>query len=192
MSRSGNVINRVVLTALGLVFLAAGGLGLALSVGVFGAWRATYPVLPQEVSTFPDGRPWFWWAVAGVLLLVGVLAIAWLFVQLQTDRSTRLDRTTDAGDGYTTLHSSALTNAVEDEALGITGVTGVSANVHDHRGPRVHMRVELNDSADVDEVRTRLENEVVAHLREGVGDPRFPVTIELRPGSSGAPHRSVS
>ena len=185
MSSSGNVINRVVLTALGLLLLAAGGLGLALSVGVFGAWRATYPVLPQEVSTFPDGRPWFWWAVAGVLLLIAVLALAWLFVQLQTDRTTRLDRTTVAGDGYTTLHSSALTNAVEDEALGITGVTGVSANVHEHRGPRVYIRVEMNDSADVDEVRTRLENEVVAHLREGVGDPRFPVTIELRPGSSG-------
>ena len=192
MSSRANVINRVVLTALGLLLLAAGGLGLALSVGVFGAWRATYPVLPQEVSTFPDGRPWFWWAVAGVLLLIAVLALLWLLIQLRTDRATRLDRTTDAGNGYTTLHASALTNAVEDEALGITGVTGVSANVHEHRGPRVYIRVEMDNSADIDEVRTRLENEVVAHLREGVGDPRFPVTIELRPGASRTRQRSVA
>ena len=70
MSRRANVINRVVLTVLGLLLLAAGGLGLALSVGAFGAWRATYPVLPREVSTFPDGRPWFWWAAGAVLFLV--------------------------------------------------------------------------------------------------------------------------
>lgn len=191
MSSRANVINRVVLTALGLLLLVAGVAGLALSVGVFGAWRATYPVLPQEVSTLPEGRPWFWWAVAGVLLLIAALALGWLFSQLQTDRTTRLDRTTDAGDGYTTLHASALTNAVEDEARGINGVTGASANVHQHRGQHVSIRVELDDSADVDEVRTRLENEVVAHLREGVGDPRFPVTIELRPSVSRTPQRSV-
>lgn len=189
MSSHANVVNRVVLTVLGLLLLAAGGLGLALS---FGAWRATYPVLPEEVSAFPDGRPWFWWAVAGVLLLTAALALLWLLTQLKTERTTRLDRTTNARDGYTTLHAGALTNAVEDEALGVTGVSGASAHVYEHRGQRLFLRVELADSADIGEVRTRLENEVVAHLREGVGDPRFPVTIELRPGASRAPQRSVT
>ena len=191
MSSRANVINRVVLTALGLLLLAAGGLGLALSAGVFGAWRATYPVLPQEVSTYPDGRPWFWWAVAGVLLLIAVLALLWLLIQLKTDRTTRLDRTTNARDGYTTLHASALTNAVEDEALSVTGVTGASANAHEHRGQHVFLRVELVDSANIAEVRSRLEDEVVAHLREGVDDPLFPVTIQLRPAASKSHHRSV-
>lgn len=190
MSSHTNVINRAVLTVLGLLLLAAGGLGLAVSVGIFG--RATHPVLPHEVSTFPDGRPWFWSAVAGVLLLIAVLALLWLLTQLKTDRTTRLDRTTNARDGYTTLHAGALTNAVEDEALGITGVSSVSANLHEQRGQRVVLRVELADSADIGEVRTRLENEVVAHLREGVGDPRFPVTIELRPGASSTRKRSVT
>jgi hypothetical protein len=191
MSSQANVINRVVLTVLGLLLLAAGGLGLALGVGAFGAWRATDPVLPQEVRAFPEGRPWFWWAVAGALLLIAVLALLWLLTQLKTDRTTRLDLTTSLRDGYTTLHASALTNAVEDEALGITGVTSVSANVHGHRGQHMSLRVELADSADIGEVRSRLENEVVAHLREGVGDPSFPVTIELRPGASRTPQRAV-
>jgi hypothetical protein len=191
MSSRANVINRVVLTVLGLLLLVAGGLGLALSAGVFGAERATDPVLPREVSTFPDGRPWFWWAVAGVLLLIAALALLWLLTQLRTDRTTRLDRTTNARDGYTTLHVSALTNAVEDEALGIAGVTGASANVREHRGQHVFLRVELADSANVAEVRTRLEDEVVAHLREGVGDPRFPVTIQLAPGRQRTQHGAV-
>jgi hypothetical protein len=191
MSSRANVINRVVLTVLGLLLLAAGGIGLALGAGVFGEWRTTDPVLPQKVSTFPDGRPWFWWAVAGVLLLIAVLALLWLLTQLKTDRTTRLDRTTNARDGYTTLHASALTNAVEDDALDITGVTGASANVHEHRGQRVFLRVELADSANIAEVRIRLEDEVVAHLREGVGDPPFTVTIQLRPAASRTRERSV-
>jgi hypothetical protein len=192
MSRRANVINRVVLTVLGLLLLTAGGLGLALSLGAFGESRSDNPVLPEEVRTFPDGRPWFWWAMTGALLLIAVLALLWLLTQLKTDRTTRLDLTTNARDGYTTLHASALTNAVEDETLGIPGVTSVSANVREHRGKRLFLRVGLADSADIDEVRTRLENEVVAHLREGVADPRFPVTIELRPGASRTPQRSLS
>ena len=192
MSRHSNVVNRVVLTVLGLLLLTAGGLGLALAVGAFGESRADNPVLPEEVRTFPDERPWFWWAVVGGLVLIAVLALLWLLSQLKTDRTTRLDLTTNARDGYTTLHASALTKAVEDEALGIPGVTGVSASVREHRGKHLFLRVELADSADIDEVRTRLENEVVAHLREGVGVPRFPVTIELRPGASETPQRLLT
>ncbi len=192
MSSRANVVNRVVLTVLGLLLLTAGGLGLALSVGAFGESRADDPVLPEELRTFPDGRPWFWWAVVGGLLLIAVLALLWLLSQLRTDRTNRLDLTTNARDGYTTLHASALTNAVEDEALSIPGMTSVSASVREHRGKRLFLRVELAESADIDEVRTRLENEVVAHLREGVGDPRFPVTIELRPGASKKRQRSLT
>jgi hypothetical protein len=192
MSRRANVINRVVLAVLGLLLLTAGGLGLALSVGAFGESRADNPVLPQEVRTFPDGRAWFWWAVTGVLLLIAVLALLWLLNQLKTDRTSRLDLTTNARDGYTTLHTSALTNALEGETLGVPGVTSVSANVREHRGKHLILRVELAESADIDGVRTRLENEMVAHLREGVGDPRFPVTIELHPDASKTPQRSLT
>ena len=78
-------------------------------------------------------------------------------------------------------HTSALTNAVEDEALGIPDVTSVSANVREPGGKHLFLRVELAESADIDQVRTPTQNEVVTHLREGVGNPRFPVTIELRP-----------
>ena len=184
MSSRADVVNRLVLTILGLLLLAIGGLGIALSAGAFGAWRPTDPVLSQNVTTFPDERPWFWWAVVGVLLLIAVLALLWLRAQLTTHRAGQLDLTTNAGEGYTKLHASALTHAVEDEALGITGVTSASANLRHHRGHHVSIRVELADSANIAAVRTRLEDEVVAHLREAVGDPHFPANIELRPGAS--------
>ena len=186
MSHRANVINRVVLIVLGLLLLAVGALGLALSIGIFGSRRATDPVLPQSVSTFPHGRPWFWWALAGVLLVIAVLSLLWLLTQFTTDRATRLDRTADAREGYTTLRASALTDAVEDEASGITGVTDASATVYERHGQQVFLRVGLDADADIAEVRTRLEHDVVPHIREGVGIPRLPVIIELRPGTGTA------
>ena len=191
MSIRADHINRAVLCLLGLILMAAGGVGLALSLGAFGAWRATYPVLPLMVSTSPDGRPWFWWAVGAVLFLIAVLALLWLLTQFKTDRTSRLDCTTNARDGYTKLHAGALTNAVEHDALGITGVTRATANVYRRRGQEVFLRVELADSADLGEVRSCLEGEVVTHLRSAVGDTQMPITIELRPGASKTPQRSV-
>ncbi|MFL6182024.1 MAG: alkaline shock response membrane anchor protein AmaP, partial [Actinomycetes bacterium] len=93
MNSRANVINRVALTVLGLLLVAAGGLGLAVGVDALGGWQATDPVLRQEVSTFPDEHRWFWWVVSGALLLIAVLALLWLLAQLKTDRTTRLDLT---------------------------------------------------------------------------------------------------
>ena len=49
--------------------------------------------------------------------------------------------------------------------------------------------MDLADSADIDMVRARLENEVVSHLREAVSTPDYPVSIELRPGTSRSSQR---
>jgi hypothetical protein len=49
----------------------------------------------------------------------------------------------------------------------------------------------MPDSADIDRLRTRLENDLVAGVRETVGDPEFPVDIELRPDVRRTPARTV-
>jgi hypothetical protein len=180
-----------VLFLLGLLLAAAGGLGLALSLGAFGDRRATNPVLPENVHTFPEKEPWFWWAMAALALLIAVLALVWLMAQLRTSRVSRLDLTTDAREGYTTLHAGALTQAVEDEVRGMPGVTGASARVEDHPRRELSLTVGMTDTADIDALRTQLENGVVAHVREAVGDPEFPVAIELRPDVRRTPARTV-
>jgi hypothetical protein len=192
MSTRADGANRIVLMLLGLLLVAAGGLGLALSLGAFGEWRTTYPVLPEEVSSFPDEQPWFWWAVAGVALLTALLALLWLMAQLRIDRISRIDRTTDARDGYTTLHAGALTRAVEGETTGIAGVTSASARVHDRPRLGLSLTVAMTDSVDIDGLRTRLEDDVVAHVREAVDDPDLPVEVELRPDVRRTPQRSVA
>ena len=191
MRTRADTANRIVLFLLGLLLVAAGGLGLALSLGAFGDSRATSPVLPENVRTFPAKETWFWWALAGVALLIALLALMWLIAQLRTNRVSRLDLTTDAREGYTTLLAGAVTHAVEDEVGGMPGVTGASARIHDHRRQKLSLRVGMTDTTDIDELRTQLENGVVAHVREAVGDPELPVDIELRPDVRRTPARTV-
>lgn len=192
MRTRADTANRIVLFLLGVLLTAAGGLGLALSLGAFEDVRASSPVLDEEVRNFPDEHPWFWWAVAGAALLVALLAALWLLAQLRTSRSSRLDCTTEPREGYTTLHAGALTKAVEDEVGGLRGVTGASARVTDRRNQVLMLTVDMTDTSDIDKLRTRLENHVVAHVREVVGDPEFPVDIELRPDIRRTPTRTVA
>jgi hypothetical protein len=183
--------NRIVLFLLGLLLAAAGGLGLALSFGAFGDWRATSPALPDTVHTFPDNHAWFWWAVAGATLLIALLASWWLVAQLRTPRVSRLDRTDDSRAGYTTLHAGAVTKAVEDEVGSLGDVTSASARLQDHPRLGLSLTVGMTDTADIDALRTRLESDLVAHVRQAIGDAEFPVDIELRPDVRHTPARTV-
>jgi hypothetical protein len=50
----------------------------------------------------------------------------------------------------------------------------------------------MTDTADIDRLRGQLENTIVAHVREAVGDPEFPIDIELRPDVRRTPARTVA
>jgi len=186
-----DALNRTVFLLLGLILLAAGGLGLARGAEAFGTARATRPVLTKTVQEYPDQHPWFWWAVAGACLLIALLALRWLLSQLHSDRTTRIDRTTDAQDGYTLVHAGALSDAAEDDARSIGGVTDASAHVSENPS-RLVLRVDLADHADIAAVRSKLEHVTVTNIRAALDDGAFPVDIELRPGASRTPGRTVA
>ena len=181
MNARVDAVNRAVLTFVGLLLLAAGGLGLALSFGAFGKRPA---VLPDAMRNFAKEQSWFWWAVAAACVLIAALGARWLLAQLRTDRVARLDLTDDERDGVTLLHAGALTSAVEDEAKALRGVVGASAHLRDVRGRRLSLTVDLADYADIAELRDRLESELVGHARQATDDPTLPVDIELRPGQA--------
>lgn len=187
MSTRVGAANRTVLALIGLILLAAGVLGLALATGLFGRQRGNRPVLTQAVRTYPDGHPWFWWAVAAGAVIIALLALKWLLTQLGTDRANRIDRTTDARDGYTIVHAGALAEAVEGDAASIPGVSSAGAYVS--HPLQLNLRVDLTDEADIDSVRNALESTTVPHVREALNREDLPVRIELRPGPTTA--RSV-
>ena len=98
MSRRVDGANRAVLFLLGLLCALAGGLGLATSLGAFGAAPARARS-PRQLHRFAADRPWFWWAVAAGCLLLAFLGARWLLAQLRVDRLQRLDLTTDDRTG---------------------------------------------------------------------------------------------
>jgi hypothetical protein len=189
MSAPVNGVNRTVLTVIGLVLLAAGGLGLAYRFGAFG--DGEHPLLPQGMRDFAQDQPWFWWAIAGGCLLISLLALRWLLAQLHTDRVGRLDLTTDDRDGLTTLHAGALTEAVESETEQLRGVVGASAHLRDRRGRRLVLDIDLAEYADIAEVRQSVEDRIVAHARQAIDDPDLPVDVELRPSASRSAGRGL-
>ncbi|RBY77597.1 alkaline shock response membrane anchor protein AmaP [Geodermatophilus sp. TF02-6] len=189
MRRRVNGVNRVVLLLLGLVLLAAGVAGLAVSFGLVG--DSTDPVLPDRVRTYPDDQPWFWWAVAVGCLVLALLGLRWLFAQLATDRVGRLDLTVDDRDGLTTVHAGGFSDAVEEEVERLRGVAGASAHLRDEGGRRLVLTVDLADYADIAEIRRALEDRTVGHARQAVDDPDLPVDIRLRPGRARSASRGL-
>jgi hypothetical protein len=189
MNTRVDALNRVVLTLIGLLLFAAGGLGLAAGAGAFG--KAKGQLLPGNVRDFARTTNWFWWVVGAGALIIAVLALRWLVDQLRTDRASRLDLTTDDRDGTTMVHSGALTDAVADETESLRGVTGASAQLRDRRGKRLLLAVGLSDHADIGELRRSLEGQVVAHARQAIEDPTLPVDIELRQGRARSGDRGL-
>ena len=182
--------NRLALTLIALVLLAAGVLGLALSVGAFGSGVPRSPLVPEPVSSFVNDTPWFWWAALAVCLLVALLGLRWLLSLLRPDRAPSLDLTGDSREGITTLHAGALTAAVEQEAQSIRGVSGASATLRAEGGYRLDLVVKLGDNADIADARTQLEQQLIPNLRQAVGQD-LPVDIELRPGRRTAGRRQL-
>lgn len=189
MSPRVNGVNRSVEAVFGLLFLAAGGLGLALSFGAFG--NRNRSLLPQPVREFARDQPWFWWAVAAVCLVLALLGLRWLLAQLHTDRVGRFELTTHDRDGLTTVHASALEDAVEAESGSLRGVARASAQLLDRGGRRLTLAVDLTDYADIAEIRRALEDRVVDHARQALDDPELPVDIELRPGHTRSAGRGL-
>jgi len=182
--------NRLALALVGLLLLGAGVAGLVLSLGGFGPALAGSPLIPEGMSRFVNDTPWFWWAAAVACLLVALLGLRWLLSLLRPDRASSLDLTDDPADGLTILHPGALTTAVEQEARSIRGVSGASAHLRGDHGYALGLVVKLGENADIADARTQLEQQLVPHLRQAVGQD-LPVDIELRPGRRTAGRRQL-
>lgn len=182
MSARVDTANRVDLTVLGLLLVVGGGSGLVVSLGGLGS--AAAQVVPEPLRDLAADSWWFWPALAVVALLVALAGLKWLLLQLRTDRLGELELTDDQRDGSTTLDAGALAGALCAEVEDLPGVVGATGHLRDHRGPRLDLVVDLTRRADVAEIRSRLEAQVIAHLRQALDDPDLPVDIQLRLGQS--------
>ena len=183
--------NRSLLWFLGLLLLVLGVAGAVVGSGlvdsIAGTSLADSSLLPPGLEDFAvEQSAWFWPVVALVALLLGFLGLRLLLAQLGTDRVGRLPLLDDPDAGRTVLDSSALTEAVEDEVEAWPGVASCSASlVRPKRQTMLRVRVRTTDRADVREVRRRLAEETVPHVREALdGAVDVDVLVELEPQPS--------
>ena len=181
MTTGVNRLNRVLLTVFGLVLSVGAVAGLALGAGAFGARAARRPLLEPEVSGYADRTPWFWWVVAVCSVIVALLALSWILVQARTDRLRRVELAVGELDGETVVHAGAVTEAVEQEVGSYLGVTGASARLRGKRACRLDLIVGVSPAADLAELRDRLQQRLVANLRQVLDAPGMPVHVQLRP-----------
>jgi hypothetical protein len=190
--------NRIVLAVVGLLLLAGAGAGLAAGSGVWGSAAAHRPVLDPALRDVAERHSWLWAAVAAAGLVVAGLACRRLIAGLHTDRIRVLELESDPRTGTTTIPASALTDAVAAEISGYRGVRRATARaIGSAARPRVVLHVDLADRASIGEVRRRIDDDAIAHLRTALGDDGLPVELELavapltrgRPATSHRPAR---
>ena len=165
---------------IGLVLLLA-GVGVALlSYGVFGAGRASRPLLDPIMLDVVAAEPLLWRSVAivgGVLL--AVFGLTWVA------RSVRPEPRPDVvlnGGADTTIRvsSAAAGEAVASQAETLPGVARARARlVGSAAAPALRVTLWLADDTDVRAVLARLHDEVLATARASLDLPTLPVAVRL-------------
>lgn len=180
--------DRSLLALLGLVLLALGVLVALLSYGVFGAGRAGRPILDPAVVEAVEAQSLIARIVAiavGVLLLV--LGLMWTARSLRPER--RPDLVLDPGpETAITVNSGAAADALATQAAGLPGVGRAKARmVGSHDAPALRISMWLADDADVGDVLSRLDRQVLSSARSALGIAALPVAVrlELDKSSSG-------
>jgi uncharacterized membrane protein len=177
--------NRFVLALVGFIALVLGVGGLLAAAGVFGTRVQHQHLLDNRLSRyFSDHGDWLWPAIAGVVFVLVLLVLVWLLHLLfSTDRTgdIALDTAQDAGPrGRTEIQSSAVTRAVTSEIESYHGVTGARARIiGERRNATLVIEVAASRRADLPELLHRIETEAVQNVRGALGEPEFPVTLDL-------------
>lgn len=189
MDRRAARLNRLGLTVLGLVLLAAGGLALARSLGAFGEGAAGDPVLAPGVRDFAADQGWFWPVLGAAGVVLALLGLAWLLAQGRSERLHGL--TMEAGgpdEGATRLPAKVVAAAVERDVNGLPGVDKATARLlggRDH--PRLLLNVAYSSHADLASLRRHLTEEVLPRVRTALEREKLPAMVRLRLTTSPRP-----
>lgn len=210
------VVNRVLLTIVGLALLLGGLYTVARSRG----WlhdqlgsllrnRHKALITPSQTERLTD-HGWWWWVAFGVPAFVAVVCLWWFFAQFRR-RPVRVirvaDTSDDHGDGPSglgtgfglvgdeadtiTVNGYALADAIADDIEQVPDVEDAHARlVRRRHGPRLKVAVRTEAGAEPRAVLEAIRTEVVEHGRGAVELERLPVVVELRT-ARGLPRRKL-
>jgi hypothetical protein len=174
--------NRIMLSLLALALIAAGAVGALAGFGALGSVTQRGALPANRVGAyFGRNGDWLWLAIAGLALIVALLALRWLLTLLfSTDRAGDLPLTGARSAGRTVLAAAALTDAVTSEISGYLGVHSARARlIGEPLAPTLVVTATLEESADLPGLRRRIEDNAVAHARQALDDPELPVRLDL-------------
>lgn len=177
--RAPHSLNRGLLIVVALASIAAGGAGIAAALGAFGTGLEHRTLYDNPAGRYVGANgEWLWPVAAAVAVVLGLLALRWLFAQVSSQRASRIDLKAPSGGGYTTLRCGALTDAVADEITGYRGVTRARAHlIGDHGDERLAVAATVADRVPFGPLRERIEREAIGSARTALGDPQFPTVL---------------
>jgi hypothetical protein len=174
--------NRAMLVLLAAAMMAAGGAAGAASLGAFGSPTQHATLLDNPAGHFVGTHgDWLWPAAAVVAAILVLLAFGWLIALLfSTDRSGDLQISPRGQSERTILAAPALTEAVLEEIGSYRGVSSARARLlGDPSDPRLAVTAALEENADFNALRRRIETEALVHARLAVEDMTLPTRLDL-------------
>jgi hypothetical protein len=179
-------LNRVIVTVLGLLLVAAGGYGLVRSFNwqdVLGEGAEDDPFLLDGVREAFAENDWLWWLVAIGSLLVAWVGWRWLRLQLLPSPSVQTLHLPTSDRSRTELPAAALSEAVARDLEADPDITTARVRVvGSDESPELDVRVGVGDQAAAPDVRSRIESEVLPRARWALQREDLRATVRLRLG----------
>ena len=175
--------NRMLLTLLALVLLAAGVAVILAGTSVYGPNQR---LLDNPPARFVGTHgAWFWPVAAVAAAILALLGLRWLATVVTTEPGQRrINISTDGTAGRTVLDSDALAAAVNAEVEDCPGVDNVDTRLWGSpNAPRLALRVTADPDVDIAALREQLETLALPRIRYALGKPDLPVTVDLTPSA---------
>jgi len=188
MRRDPDRLNRAVLILLAVAAIAVGVWGVGRAAGWFDDRHPDQPLLLPSVADYvARNSHWFWPVAAAASAVVCLLALAWLRAQLRLPRPANTDLVIPVTDGQIRVQGDALADALRDDVTSsIDSVERASARVTgDSSELDIDLRVEVEEDADLNDVRGRIESEVLARFSRAACVTQVTTYLDLRLQPSG-------
>jgi hypothetical protein len=183
MRRDPDRLNRAVLILLALAAIAVGIWGVGRAAGWFDDRQPDEPLLIPSVADYvARNAHWFWPVAAAAAAVICVLALGWLRAQLRLPRPASTDLVMPVSDGQIRVQGDALADALRDDVTtSIESVQRASARVTgDNEELDVDLRVEVEEDTDLNDIRGRIESEVLPRFSRMACVMRITTYLELR------------
>lgn len=171
---------RWLVSLVGLVSLAGGGMAVAVGAGWLGAFRARRPLVDPVAVDFLGAEPALYRAVViaiGVLLLVVGLIFFVRALRPERHPDLVLERSPTQ---RLTVTSNALTEAVNSDCAAIEGVSRARcALVGDTDNPALRLHIWLREGSDVRAVWNEIESAVLSRARACLGVESLPTAVRV-------------